>query len=329
MGCVGVAQGADDFFFLTVSEMPPARQPSCPHMSLPVCVPHGCASAHVTSHVHCTLYRQVPACTWYLTGHVLCVALCFAFPYPTVAKEADPWATAHRLCVAHEKIPPAKGWKHYQLGDVVRGKIGNPNYLYKYRQKYPGSIATAYIDLSSNKRVPRRQALRRAVAMHDPTLVPDRDVLVVHLRVGDVVEWTPYEAGQFLQSQRSYMSPPGPKGEVRDWGTYVRPASFFEVAVRHYKGRVRMVVLVAGGFGGLGRKSRDYVCYVGRIFRRGGYQVGILPPDDDFAYMARAWHLLVGGGGFAGLVKSLVDNSGKGQSYSPVPCGEQWCHGGK
>ena len=187
-------------------------------------------------------------------------------------------------------------------------------------EQYPNSIADRFVR-GLDKGRPGLAALRHAVRLHNPALRPEPTALIVHLRAGDVIDRSNYTVGQLLEKQRHYLIVKD--GRTRDWGPYVRPRAFWRAVAAHFRGALRAVVLVAGGWGGMSAKSQRYVCAVHHVFAAAGYRVGVRYgelPDDDFAYMSRARYLVVGGGGFGLFVKTLVE-AAHGTTYDPQPNG--------
>ena len=209
-------------------------------------------------------------------------------------------------------LPPEA---NYRLGDIVR-QASQRRLEYGaqwHLEHFPYSIAAAYLRRTSKEE--DYETLLDVLATYKPWIRPPRTALVVHLRTGDVIERSAYSVDRLLEAQRWYQPIPG-----RNFGIpYVRPASYYRRAARHYRYKLRDVVLVVGGCGRMMVKSREYVCRVQDLLRSYGFQVLIregMDPDEDFAFMCRAKHFVPGGGGFDHVV-STVNELLVGPQYRP------------
>ena len=89
--------------------------------------------------------------------------------------------------------------------------------------------------------------LTSIVKEHKPTLKPNDNELVIHIRVGDIIEDPPFSINQFLEKEMLWG---GSLGGTHDGGkdNYVKPLSYYERVVEEYKKTdIRKVVLVCGG----------------------------------------------------------------------------------
>ena len=159
--------------------------------------------------------------------------------------------------------------------------------------------------------------------------ISDPDDLVVHLRIGDVLENSKYTVKSHLFQQRKV------KMRMRYWPNrgrdpgYVKPMWVYQQAAKKYKGTVKNVVLVAGGcYATNFVKSIDYVMAVKRFFESEGFPVRLRigqMPDDDFVFMARAGvskgvaNFVQGGGRFSELIQKLIQTVKRWDSKLVVP----------
>ena len=146
-----------------------------------------------------------------------------------------------------------------------------------------------------------------------PVEAPPPGALVVHLRVGDVIDATNYTTSDLLTEQRRFYADP--------MSVYVKPLSFFDTFVESSFLRNRTVILVASATVGehvsatppLPSKSCMYI-HIRRYFwsRGAGHvqlRLGNLP-DDDILYMSMADFFLPSGGGFSRLPAYFVEKRG-------------------
>lgn len=144
---------------------------------------------------------------------------------------------------------------------------------------------------------------------------PPPGSVVVHLRVGDVVDASNYTVRQLLSKERPFYA----------WSPlslYVRPFSFFESHIDTDFLKNRTVVLVAGATAGANTtaipprpiKSCLYVRSLRAYFMVRGAREVILrlgrSPDDDIAYMSQADYFLPSGGGYSRIPAFFVQKRG-------------------
>jgi len=216
-------------------------------------------------------------------------------------------------------------WEGYRLGDMVVDEIyrkDTSNGEDFHITHFPGTIAADYllathgtvrgvsIDWATLMAVVEAHRLRRT------DCTPSKDSLVVHLRVGDVVDGgqNEYSVDELLAEQRR-QSP-----SKAEWSEYSRPASYYEKLVAGaYSAGWHRVVIVAGGLR-LGaesqQKSMEYIRRVRAIFE------GVQPPletieariggDPDCAFMLLAGGAYVcpAGGGFSWVASNLARRAG-------------------
>ena len=201
-------------------------------------------------------------------------------------------------------------YNHYRLGDVVKDKshrncIEGRELYYKL---YPNSIATKYMKSTDEDK--NYKLLTSIVKEYKPTLKPNENELVIHIRVGDIIDDTPYSVNQFLEKEIRWSGSLG--GQPQDGGkeNYVKPLSYYERVVEEYKKTdIRKVVLVCGGCKGrFYVKSKEYIVRIKDFFESNNYKVNVRfgeTPDDDFVYMCRSKYFISGGGGFTTIVKDI------------------------
>lgn len=197
----------------------------------------------------------------------------------------------------------------YRLGDMVKGErfrdAKNGRDLH-YRL-FPDSIASEYMKTTNENN--RYDILMDLVEKrtHDAKQVPPSDLLVIHLRIGDIIDNTTYTVKEFLS--RYVRSNIGVN--------YVKPLSYYAEVAKEAKAlNLRSVTLIGGFHLPLRshKKSLAYVRKVREFFESQGFQVNEridLNADDDFIYMCNAQYFTPSGGGYSKIVKEIFKLKGK------------------
>jgi hypothetical protein len=210
----------------------------------------------------------------------------------------------------------------YRLGDIVRGKIWKPHRIL-FSHKYPtNSLAYKYMQrtsLPSNMRV-----LNEIV----PTTLFSTG-LVVHLRIGDVIENVSHSVEDFLAGDVTSDVTRQPlshhkmgnltwQGTVTGAGTqgYVKSAAYYDGVIQSYpRDGICQVTVIGGTHKNVPMvKSLQYVQAIRAMFEARGFTVveristcpSIASADADFTVMANATVFVPSGGGFSGLAAELV-----------------------
>ena len=165
---------------------------------------------------------------------------------------------------------------------------------------YPNSLVGRYFKSTSN--FGDIQTLANVVVTHPTTLRPAKDV-VIHLRLGDVLEWCQYSVDEHLESPLPYTKNPG-SHEV-----YVKPYSFFDSKLNNMKD-IKHIDLVYGSHYPIPLpKSKDYMKKLQTYFLTKGISTTVKEPathaDQDFIYLCIAPRLIVTGGGFSDLANQV------------------------
>jgi hypothetical protein len=134
--------------------------------------------------------------------------------------------------------------------------------------------------------------------------LPSRTTLVVHLRMGDVLD-------RVQNLQRAWETG---EGTLFHNNHYVLGRAYYEnVSVPE---EIESVVLVGSNVhkSGTKKKGEAYVNLVSAHFRKRGLQVSWRgpnhTPDDDFGYMSQASYFLPSGGGYSHAVAQTVTAQG-------------------
>ena len=208
-------------------------------------------------------------------------------------------------------------------GDTQRDKEEGREFHFK---AYPDSIASEYMRRTNESF--QYQILNDIVDERIPNVtfkLPSPTTLLIHLRIGDVIDYTCFKTEQYLKEYTPYV-----------YGIYyVRPLSYYEDVIKQIKIARRRVavsksktnlviprevrelasidsVILIGGFhklyGGY-TKSYEYIAGVHQLFERHNFTVYDrinCPPDDDFLMFCSSQFLLPTGGGFSALLTVIV-----------------------
>ena len=145
--------------------------------------------------------------------------------------------------------------------------------------------------------------------------LPPTDAVVVHARVGDVLDL----AGVTAQTgdYHTLTAQEALDGSGSDMLLhYTYPLSYYKGIIPKLPQHVRTCYIVAGtqytsdhGW----PLSTAYVNGLRDLFDAEGFAVRVMagfPPDDDVIFMAHAKHFIRGGGGYSGVVAGLVAQLG-------------------
>ena len=191
----------------------------------------------------------------------------------------------------------------YRLGDVVLYKKLNQSFINKilYNKYYKESIANEYFQ-KTNK-IKDFDTLYQIVKERSSKLdlVPKEDELIMHLRIGDVVE-------------REYKGPVDDVLNEKIKYTYLISYNYLENKLKNIK-NIKKIIIV-GGYHTNGNHSRsmEYVNKICKFLEKNGYEVhkrlNQNDPDEDFIYMCNSKNFLKSGGGFSNLVNKMVEMNG-------------------
>jgi hypothetical protein len=198
---------------------------------------------------------------------------------------------------------------YYRLGDMViwqeRWLSGGQEYHYK---NFPNSIATEYMkktDKQKNYNILFSIVQQRTKETKD---LPDKNDIVIHLRVGDVVENNPADVITIL-STYTYM-------DLYSQSNYTPPLSYIEDKIKKINQKdVGKLIFVAGSHIEIPTpKSCQYIEIIKRYFEIKGYNIQTRlgkKADEDFIFMCNAKYFIPStNGGYTGLIKKMVERMG-------------------
>jgi hypothetical protein len=199
-------------------------------------------------------------------------------------------------------------WGSYRLGDMFTLPYSSCFGHSSHIKQFPCTIAAAYLRCTSKRY--NYDILDEVLSQYHLKATPKANDLVVHLRVGDVIEQSHWTAEQAFDAHKRGDKP-------WKWAKYVatrenikREISRYKKACKESHAACSHVVLVAGGCHGKDfTKSTQYLELVYAFFLKHGFTVAIRfgeTPDDDFAFMSRAiFFVPVHGSGFSRTIAHL------------------------
>ncbi len=196
-------------------------------------------------------------------------------------------------------------WLGYRLGDMIQYKEWRDKTDGKefHIRKFPNSIASEYMrrtDDESNYDILLDIVKNRTQKSEQ---IPSKDMLVIHLRIGDVIDDMPQTAAEFLSHEVKYSN----------GHNYVKPLSYYQKIIDKIKPLSLSSISLIGGFHKTtsgSRKSLEYVAGVRNFFEKNGFKVTErinFNPDDDFIFMSNALYFTPSGGGFSRIIKTMVE----------------------
>ena len=202
-----------------------------------------------------------------------------------------------------ETRDPTRLWNQnedppYNLSDMVK----KPGLAKKRKQAYlnnfPDSICTEYIKTTSEKS--NLEVLKKIVLARKDRHRPFPST-AVHLRTGDVIDYSPYSVKSLLSKPHKYFN-----------GVYyVKPLSYYEDLVQKLDSRNPITL-----FSGFHHKrhedhskSLEYIFNIRNFFESRGFVVENVAvdndPDEDFIKMIFADTFIESGGGFSDIIHKL------------------------
>jgi hypothetical protein len=220
----------------------------------------------------------------------------------------------------------------YRLGDMIRfrglwdTKLGA---VFHYKN-WPNSIVSKYfktqgeflksefIPYMANEPHPHidLESLAKIVNEFPENLEPKGDELVVHLRVGDIVDGSDLSVRQILEGRKSNL----PKGGHLD---KTMTLSFYESLSLEKLGISKIILMIGSSTHnvrnhraaiaarekqGKNSKSKKYINIIKRFFEKSGYLVETrsgFSPDEDFVFACRAKMFIPSRSGFAIVIEEV------------------------
>jgi len=239
---------------------------------------------------------------------------------------------AEMIACAMEQLPPpqrpSEVFSGYQLGDCLKMCVCTPRVIHNYPHSFSakfkalacekGSVAPAegsrkkahFGDVESDHVLRIFAEAKGTAGFREP----ETNSLVIHLRLGDMVDMSHADVQTMLLSGAN----PG-AGAARKWPNSIK--SVHELLADSAMANVTTVHIVGGGCWRTMWhtrsdciKSSGYARCVGRAFEHQGYNTTLSidgeNADQDFYFMAHAKHFIETSGGFSKIVAQLVTKQG-------------------
>lgn len=194
------------------------------------------------------------------------------------------------------------GGMEYRLGDLYYGTFKRINATRVFCGRWPASIGCEFAksDGQAGLKITRLMSIVRSRGTVASTQDIDNHSLRVHLRVGDVLDWTHYQSKFGCDMTRGCL--------------WVNPLIYYR-RVRIPR-EVSSVVIVANPCWRVTKncsRSREYVNNVANIMRSRRYSVRLRlnsSADDDFMFMVTGRYFLAGRGRFSTLMTECAKRNG-------------------
>ena len=190
--------------------------------------------------------------------------------------------------------------KAYRLGDTVLGAFSPEKDKADHLEMYPNSLTSLYFS-KTNKfgdLYVLAQVTKDFQKMHD-VQIPSDDDIVLHLRLGDVIERSSYSVDEHMYAKYSDL----------EQGYYVKPLTYFDEAFKRFEPGMRVVVMYGTPFPELGlSKSKEYVAKIVEYLTGKGYEIRVRVSegaDEDFVFGAFAKRIVTTGGGYSNLISKV------------------------
>lgn len=193
---------------------------------------------------------------------------------------------------------------HYRLGDILTRNIDCPT---------EGTIGDQYKKLQTqleHKNINYGSIISIIEKEKYKYIKPADDVVVVHLRVGDVLELLDLSVDDFLDKTPNQTAQ-----------TYVYNLEYYKNILKKLPTSIKNIVFAYGnhkpevGF----KKSTEYIKKLKNFFESKGYNVMTRSNEDadlDFVYMCNSKHFVKSGGQFSSIIADLVKLKGNNIYYN-------------
>ena len=193
--------------------------------------------------------------------------------------------------------------KGYRLGDIFKSNRFRKKLEKSHRELYPNSIAVEYMNRSRSE---KDYLILNSIikSRENKKILPKKNVLVIHLRCGDVIDQSKYSVNEFLESEKKYVN-----------GLhYVKTRKYYEeISKKIKKYDIKKIVFVTG-FHTIEdhSKSKDYMLKVMKIFKNDYIVEAFIDrdADTDLIYMSNSYYFVKSGGGYSRMIGNLVKLNG-------------------
>jgi len=202
----------------------------------------------------------------------------------------------------------------YRLGDMyycITSRFGRGGKYYHYK-KFPNSIATKYMKQTEKSLIKTNNLNALSLIINNDEyknfVKPNKNSIVIHLRVGDVIDNTNNSVEDFLNKDIRFFH-----SDILTT-KYVHNRQYYQKIISQLPNNINNVIFVYGYHkDGDHIKSEQYVHAISEIFKLHGFNVNYrrdMDPDEDFIYMCNSNHFVKSGGGFSNLISEMVKKNG-------------------
>ena len=197
----------------------------------------------------------------------------------------------------------------YRLGDIIR-HMDNHVISDKYLNLHKNTIGYEYAKSTNKKndyKTLKTICDKRKQNLND---VPKKNELIIHVRLGDVIEKSIYTVDEYLNKERVSKG-----NTISSNVVYIKSREFFENYILNEINNIKKidtVIFVGGDHRDLDslEKSNEYLKKVSKIFKDNGYKTIIKfnehTADEDFIYLSNSKYYVPTGGGFSKSVMEMV-----------------------
>ena len=192
--------------------------------------------------------------------------------------------------------------KEYRLGDMVTIKSARDDGRKYYMKNFPLSIANMYMqETNDNKNYDKLFNIVKQKS--NDTNIPTPNLIVIHIRLGDVIENNTYDVKDLLLYNTINVNEKT-KSEIQ----YIYPLSYFN-KIKQIK-NINNVVLICGSHKKVNfTKSSIYLNCVKLYLETLCFNVSLRigkNADDDFIYISNSHYYLNIGGGYGKILEEMV-----------------------
>ena len=197
----------------------------------------------------------------------------------------------------------------YRLGDIIR-HMDNHVISDKYLNLHKNTIGYEYAKSTNKKndyKTLKTICDKRKQNLND---VPKKNELIIHVRLGDVIEKSIYTVDEYLEKERLSKG-----NTISSEVVYIKSRDFFENYILNEINKIKeidTIIFVGGDHRNLDslNKSNEYLQKVSKIFKDNGYKTIIKfnehTADEDFIYLSNSKYYVPTGGGFSKSVMEMV-----------------------
>jgi len=180
--------------------------------------------------------------------------------------------------------------------DSIRNNPLGKQYHLKY---YSDTIVSKYLTATNEPK--RYDILHDIISKYKPEHKPSDDVLIIHLRVGEVLDRSKFTVDEFLQEDRNF--------EYDGKRNFVKSLPYYKEKIEQNVLPSKIKFFAGGCFHTNMEKNMEYITKVSNFFKENNFEIlentYFNIPDDDFVYMCRSKHFIKSGGGFSKLVENM------------------------